>query len=108
ALLVDLNDLELVGVANVLGQILRGEDVDLRGGQKGFDADVDQQAALDDGLDLAGNGAAFVADSEDALPVLFEFGLLLGEDDHALLVFELLDQNVNLVADLNRFDILKL
>ena len=107
-LLVDLNDLELVSVAHVLGEILGGEDVDLRGGQKSFDADVDQQAAFDDGLDLAGNGAAFVANGEDAFPVLFELRFLLREDDHALLVFELLDEDVNLVADLDGFDVLKL
>ena len=93
---------------DVLGQVLRGEDVDLRGGQKGFDADVDEQAAFDDGFDFAGDGAAFVADGEDAFPVLFELGLLLGEDDHALLVFELLDEDVNLVADLNGLDVLEL
>ena len=108
ALLVDLNDLELVSVADVLGEVLGGEDVNLRGGQKGFDADVDDQTAFDDGFDLAGDGAAFVADGEDAFPVLFELGLLLGEDDHALLVFELLDQDVNLVADFNGLDVLEL
>ena len=81
------------------------DDVDLRGGQEGFDADVDEQAAFDDGFDLAGDGAAFVADGEDALPVLLELGLFLGEDDHALLVFELLDQDIDLVADLDGFDV---
>ena len=104
-LLVDLDDLEIVGVADVLGEVLRGEDVDLRGGQEGLDADVDQQAAFDDGFDFAGDGAAFVADGEDAFPVLLELGLLLGEDDHALLVFELLDQDVDLVADLDGLDV---
>ena len=106
-LLVDLDDLEVVGVADVLVEVLRREDVDLRGGQEGLDADVDEQAAFDDGLDLAGDGAAFVADGEDAFPVLLELGLLLGEDDHALLVFELLDQDVDLVADLDGFDVVE-
>ena len=106
-LLVDLDDLEIVGVADVLGEVLRGEDVNLRGGQKGLDADVDEQAAFDDGFDFAGDGAAFVADGEDAFPVLFELRLLLGEDDHALLVFELLDQDIDLVADLDGLDVFK-
>ena len=69
-LLVDLDDLEFVGVADVLREVLRRDDVDLRGGQEGLDADVDEQAAFDDGFDLAGDGAAFVADGEDAFPVL--------------------------------------
>src|SRR4029079_6332320 len=36
-----------------------------------------------------------------------EFRLLLGEDDHALFVFQLLDQNVDLIADFDRFDVFK-
>ena len=107
ALLVDLDDLEIVGVADVLGQVLGRDDVDLRGGQEGLDADIDQQAAFDDGFDFAGDGAAFVADGQDALPVLLEFGFFLGEDDHALFVFEFLDEDVNLVADLDGFDVLE-
>ena len=107
-LLVDLDDLEMVGVADVLRQVLRGEHVNLGSGQKRLDADVDDQPAFDDGLDLAGDGPAFVADGEDALPVLFELGLLLREDHHALLVFQLLDQDVNLVAHLDHLDVLEL
>src|ERR1035441_10572795 len=59
ALLVDLDDLEVVSVPHVLGEVLGGKNVNLRGGQKGFDADVDDQAAFDDGFDFAGDGAAF-------------------------------------------------
>ena len=36
-----------------------------------------------------------------------ELGLLLGEDDHAFLVFELLDEDINLVADLDGLDVLE-
>ena len=82
-------------------EILRRDDVDLRGGQERLDADVDDQAAFDDRLDLAVDGAAFVADGEDAVPVLLELGLLVREDDHAFLVFELLDQHIDFVADLD-------
>ena len=41
AFLVDFDDLEFVGVADELREILRGGDVNLRGGQEGLDADVD-------------------------------------------------------------------
>ena len=68
ALLVDLDDLEFVGVADELREVLRRDDVNLRRRQKRLDADVDDQAALDDGLDLAGDAAAFVANGEDACP----------------------------------------
>ena len=107
ALLVDFDDLEIVGVPDVLLEILGRDDVDLRGGQEGFDADVDEQAAFDDGFDLAVDGAAFVADREDAFPVLFEFGLFLREDNHALFVLELLDQDVDLIADFDGLDVIE-
>ena len=107
ALLVDLDDFEFVGVADELRQVLRRDDVDLRGGQKRLDADVDQQAAFDDGLDLAGDGAAFVANGEDLVPVLLELGLFLGEDDHAFLVFEFLDEDIDFVADFDGFDVVE-
>ena len=98
AVLVNLNDLELKNVAHERGEILGGNHVDLRRRQERLDADVDEQPALDDGLDLAGDGAALLADGLDAVPVLFELGLLVRQDDHAFLVFELLDEHINLVA----------
>ena len=58
AVLVDLDDLEIVGVADESLKILRRDDVDLRAGQEGLDADVDHEAAFDDGLDLAFDEAA--------------------------------------------------
>ena len=99
ALLVDLDDLEIVGVADETAEILRRDDVDLRRGQEGLDADVDDEAAFDDGLDLALDEAAFVEDGDDLFPVLFEGGLFLREDDHALVVFEPLEQDFDFVAD---------
>ena len=107
ALLVDFDDLEFVGVADELRQVLRRDDVNLRRGQKRFDADVDEQAAFDDGLDLAGDGAAFVANGEDFVPVLLELGLFLGEDDHAFLVFEFFDEDIDFIADFDGFDVVK-
>ena len=44
---------------------------------------------------------------QDAVPVLLELGLLVGEDDVAFLVLELLDQHVDLVADLDGREVLK-
>jgi hypothetical protein len=44
ALLVDLDDLEFVSVADGIGPDSSADDVDLRGGQEGLHPDVDQQA----------------------------------------------------------------
>ena len=102
ALLVDLDDLEIVGIADELRQVLGRHDVNLRRGQKGLHPDVDEQAALDRRLDLAGDGAAFVANGEDFVPVLLELGLFLGEDDHAFLVLQFFDQDIDLVAEFDQ------
>ena len=53
AVVVDLDDLEVVGVAHELLEILGRNDVDLRTGEECFDADIDGEAAFDDGFDLA-------------------------------------------------------
>ena len=88
AVVVDLDDLEVVGVADELLEILRRDDVDLRAGQERFDADVDGEAAFDDGLDLALDEAVALEDLDDLLPVLAVGGALLREDDDAFVVFE--------------------
>ena len=84
-----------------------GATVDLRGGQEGLDADVDEQAAFDDSLDASLDRAALVANGENLVPVLLELGALLGQHDHAVLVFEALDQDVDHVAFLDFLDIVK-
>ena len=101
AVVVDLDDLELVDVTDVFGEVLRRDDVDLRAGQEGLDADVDHEAALDDALDLAFDEPAVVEDLDDLVPVLLVGGFLLREDDHALVVLEFLEEDFDLVADLD-------
>ena len=107
-LLIDFDNLEFVGVVDKLREVSGRDDVNLRRGQKRLDADVDDQAAFDDRLDLAQDRAAFVANGEDALPILFELGLFVRELDRAVLVFEFFDQDINYVANLERVGIHKL
>ena len=99
ALLVELDDLALEGLALVDAQVLRRDDVDLGAGQERLDAHVEHQAALDHGLDLAADQAAVVEDGDDLFPVLLLRGFFLGEDDHALVVLEALQQHFDLGAD---------
>jgi hypothetical protein len=100
ALVVDLDDLELEHLADVLVEILRRDDVDLAAGQEGFDADVDHEAAFDDALDLAFDETAVLEHGVNFLPVLTVGGLLLGEHDHAFVVFEAFEEDFHLIADL--------
>ncbi len=85
---VDLDDLEVVGVADELLEVFRRDDVDLGGGKEGFHADVDGKTAFDDGFDLALDEAFALENGDDLFPVLTGGGLLLGEDDHAFVIFE--------------------
>jgi hypothetical protein len=103
ALVVDLDDLELEHLADVLVEILRRDDVDLGAGEEGFDADVDHEAAFDDALDLAFDETAVLEDGVDLFPVLTVGGLLLGEHDHAFVVFEAFEEDFDLIADLDVF-----
>ncbi len=108
AVVVDLDDLEIVDVADELVEILGRGDVDLAAGQERLDADVDHEAALDDALDLAFDQAAAVEDADDLLPVLAVQGALAREDDHALVVFEAFEENVDFVADFEGVRIIEL
>src|SRR5205809_551841 len=105
--LVYFDDLEIIGVADVTLKVPGRNDINLRGREERFHADIDKQAAFDNGFDLAGDGAPFVADGENLVPVFLELSLFLRQDDHAVLVFEFLNQDVDLIADLDGFDVFK-
>ena len=103
AIVVDLDDLEFVNIADVSVEFLWWDDVDLGAGQECFDADVDGQAAFDHGFDLAFDQSAFVEDFDDLVPVLFVGGFFLGDDDHAFVILEFLEEDFDFIADLDVF-----
>jgi len=100
-LLVDLDDLEVEGLADEALEVLRGVDVDLRGRHEGVDADGDDQAALDDGLDATLDDGAFLAVGLDALPLADLLGAVEGDGRGAVLVLKLLEVDLELHADLD-------
>ena len=101
ALVVDLDDFELVDIADVLVEVLRRDDVDLRARKECLDSDIDGEAAFDDALDLAADESAVLEHLDDFFPVLFVGGFLFREDNHALVVFKFLEKDFDLVADFN-------
>ena len=100
--LVDLEDLALDGLADVVGNVGRTADVHLAGGQEDVDADVDQQAALDLAGDHAGDDVAFLVLGDDVFPFLLPFGFAIAQDDGSQLVFNRVEQYLNLFAGLRR------
>src|SRR4029453_4682275 len=85
---VDLDDLKFVRVADELVEVLRRDNVDLRSGKERLDADVHGKSALHGSLHLALNDSTFLEDLADLLPVLAISGPFLRENDHSLVVFE--------------------
>jgi len=103
ALLVELDDLELEGLADQLVEVAHGAQVDLRARQERLDAaaDRDLQAALHARGDRAFDQLVALARGADLVPHLELVGLLLGERDQSVLGFTRLDQYVDHVARLD-------
>ena len=99
AVLVQLDDLGLELLADVRLQVADPTHLDQRGGQEAAQADVDDQAALDDLDDRAGDDAVLFLDLLDRAPGALVLGALLGQDQAAFLVLLLEDQGLDLVAD---------
>src|SRR5437899_3124574 len=108
AVVVDLNDLEIVGVTDELLQIFRRNDIDLRCRQKCLDADVHHKPAFHDRFHLAFDQAVAVKNTRDLVPILAIRGFLLRENDHAFVVFESLEEHVYFITDFEILDVLKL
>jgi len=99
AVLVEFNDAALESLAHELAQVLWGVDVDLGGGKERFHPHVDGQSAFDDAFDHTLDGFAGLTEFDDLVPVLFLGGFLAGKNDQAVLVFQALEQDLNLVTD---------
>ncbi len=102
--LVELDDLELVALAQQLVDVRHPAERDLAARQEGVDAhQVHDHAALD----LLDQGALHrlvgLVGLLDLLPHPHEVGLLLGEHDRALLVLEVLEEDLDFIARAGEF-----
>ena len=108
AVLVELDDLGLERPADVGLQVAHPAQLDERCGQEAAQADVEDQAALDDLDDRAADDAVLFLDLLDVAPGPLVLGPLLGQDQAALLVLLLEDEGFDLVAhadDLGGIDV---
>ncbi len=103
ALVGNLDDLEVVGLADVGLEILDGNDLDLRAGQERLDVvDLDEQTAAHGALDRTRDDTALDIAVENLLPADLVVRSLLGERDHAgLVVLKLAEHHRYLVAYLD-------
>src|SRR5690606_38226384 len=101
AVLVELKDLGLDLLAQVGREVANATELDEGGGEEAAQADVDDESALDDLDDGAGDDTVGVFDLLDVAPGALVLRPLLGEDEAAFFVFLLEDERLNAVADLN-------
>ena len=104
AVLVQLDDLGLELHADVRLKVANAAHLDQRCGQEAAQADVDDQAALDDLDHAAGDDAVLFLDLLDRAPGALVLSPLLGQDQSTLLVLFLLDQGLDLVADADHIE----
>ena len=101
AVLVELDDLGLDLLADVGLEVADAAHLDERGGQEAAEADVEDEATLDDLDDGAGDDAVLFLDLLDRAPGALVLRTLLGQDQAAFLVLLLEDEGLDLVADLD-------
>ena len=100
--LVLLDDLALDLLADHLVQVGHLAQGDLRAGQEGVDVpQLDDQPALDAAVDGAGDDIAALVGHLDLVPDLEEVGALLGQNHQTVLVLEVFQEDVELVAFLD-------
>jgi len=102
ATLVELEDLEVVFVAQKVVDVGYAAKRDLGSGQERVDPhEIDRHATLDLPLDAPLHGTVVVEGVLDLLPDAEEIRLLLREDDDAFLILEALEEDIDGIAHLN-------
>src|SRR5262249_39283727 len=103
ALLVELDDLELVGLADEGVEIAHRAEVDLGPRQKCFDSPLDghREPALDALADGALDELVALTGRGDLVPHLETVGLLFGQHAESILVLAALQQHFDLIAFLD-------
>ena len=103
ALLVQLDDLSFQLLANVGLQVADATHLNEGSRQEAAQADVQDEAALDDLDDGTGNRLFLGLQLLDGAPSALVLCALLGQDQAAFLVLLSQDKRVNLIADLDNF-----
>ena len=101
AVVVQLDDLRLDLLADVRLQITDATHLDQRCGQEAAQADIEDQAALDDLDDGALDGLVLFLEVLDGAPGALVLRALLGQDQAAFFVLLGEDQGFDLIADGN-------
>ncbi|MPM23755.1 hypothetical protein SDC9_70229 [bioreactor metagenome] len=103
---IDLEDLDVIFLADVVVHVADLADIDLRTRQEGFHAlNVDDDPAFDPVLHEALDHGAFAAFSGDPVPGHDGIGLVDAQHRHAVFIFDLFEEDLDFVAARNRFPV---
>ena len=106
--LVHLDDAEFEGLADDRVHVGDLAQIDLRTREERVDAEeIDHHAALDPAMHPAFDGLLLFENVENPVPNLEEIGAGFGKNDLPLAVFDLFEENVDLVAGFEILDILE-
>ncbi len=99
---INLDNLQTAGFTDVLVEIFHLTNINLRAGKERIDTEqINYDTALDSPDQLSFNFIVIVVNSLDHVPDLHEIGFLLGQDQLALLVFEIFQKDVDRITYLN-------
>src|SRR5699024_8879388 len=101
AVLVQLDDLGLELLTHVGLQVADATHLHQRGGEEATETDVEDEAALDDLDDGAGDGLVLLLEVLDGAPGALVLGALLGQDQAPVLVLLGEHQGLDLIAHLD-------
>jgi len=101
AVLVKLDDLRLELAADVRLQVAHAAHLHQRGGKEAAQPDVEDEAALDDLDDGAGDDAVLFLDLLDRAPGALVLRALLGQDQASLPVLLLQDKGLDVLTSLD-------
>ena len=105
-LFADLEDLEFVPVVEQGVGVVYRNHINLRSGQEGLDAvHIHNQATAYTCFDHAFDHTTLAKRGQHTLPLELLIGLLLAEDNHAVVIFNLGQKYIQLIADCNLFHI---
>ncbi len=90
---VDLDDLKVICLTDILIEVLRRLNVDLRRRHKGINANADDETALNHGADATLNYRSFFTVFDDFLPVLLLLCFVEGDNRVAFFIFEFFEKD---------------
>ena len=105
---IDFDDFDIIFFVEVVIHIADGADIQLAAGQEGGEAfDVDHDTAFDAVTHDTFDDVTFAVFSGDTFPGFDGIGFFQAQSGHILAVFDLFQENVDIVTDVDCVEVQK-